>query len=115
MKKILPYILVAVMMAGCGNTAVHLYVKKGREYYQKQKYQMGIRFLEKALEIDSTHNEARYYRALCFYELGHTHFACNEMTRLMGSGYAGADSTLEAMGCFYFPPDSLEEIPVKEQ
>lgn len=68
---------------------------------------MAIRFFEKTLEIDSSVVEAKYYRALCYYGLGHNHHACEEMSVLFKNGYQPADSTLKNMGCFYFPEDSI--------
>lgn len=74
---------------------------------------MAIRFFEKTLEVDSNSVEAKYYRALCYYGLGHNHHACEEMSFLMKDGYQPADSTLKEMGCFYFPPDSLKKAENK--
>lgn len=91
----------------CGKKAASIYLTKGKEYYKKENYQMAIRFFEKTLEIDSSVVEAKYYRALCYYGLGHNHHACEEMSVLFKNGYQPADSTLKNMGCFYFPEDSI--------
>lgn len=112
MKKcfLLPVLVVLFIMllTDCGKSAASVYLRKGKEYYKKHKYQMAIRFFEKALEIDSNSTESKYYRALCYYGLGHNHHACEEMALLMKNGYPPADSTLKNMGCFYFPEDTAK-------
>lgn len=112
MKKYSLLLLLCVLfittMSGCGKSGVSIYIRKGKEYYKKENYQMAIRFFEKALESDSNNADAKFYRALCYYGLGHNHHACEEMSVLCKNGYAGADSTLKNMGCFYFPEDTLE-------
>lgn len=112
MKKIVLFsfsCILIVLLSGCGKGASAIYMRKGRKYYEEKKYQMAIRFFDKALEIDSNYLDAKYYKALCYYGLGHNHFACEEMSRLLNQGYAEADSSLKRMGCFYFPEDSLSD------
>src|SRR5687767_12234153 len=113
MKKyiLLPILCFALLLAvtSCGKSAANIYLKKGKEYYKKHKYQMAIKFFEKTLAVDSTIIEAKYYRALCYYGLGHNHHGCEEMTVLLKQGYGPADSTLKNMGCFYFPEDTTSK------
>lgn len=110
MKKylLLPicFLVSFLLLSGCGKGSASIYITKGKNYYQKKNYQMAIRFFEKALEVDSLNADAKYYRALCYYGLGHNHRACEEISILGKNGYTGADSTLKSMGCFYFPEDS---------
>jgi tetratricopeptide (TPR) repeat protein len=110
MKKyvLLPFLGLVIIFsaAGCGKGAASIYLRKGKEYYKKNNYQMAIRFFEKTLEIDSSSVDAKYYRALCYYGLGHNHHACEEMSVLLKQGYGPADSTLKNMGCYYFPEDT---------
>ena len=108
-------LLFTIMLSGCGKSGASVYLRKGKEYYKKENYQMAIRFFEKALESDSNNADAKYYRALCYYGLGHNHHACEEMSVLCKNGYAGADSTLKNMGCFYFPEDTVMEENKKLQ
>lgn len=111
MKKylLLPVLIVffTLLVTSCGKGAASIYLKKGKEYYKKDNFQMAIKFFDKTLEIDSTSLEAKYYKALCYYGLGHNHHACEEMTNLMKAGYQPADTTLQSMGCFYFPEDTV--------
>ena len=95
-----------IIIPGCGTPAASIYLKKGKESYKKENNQMAIQFFEKTLAIDSNLMEAKYYKALCYYKLGHTHHACEEMSVLLKNGYDKADSTLQKMGCFYFPEDT---------
>ena len=115
MKKyfLLPvlFFLFITLFTSCGKSAASIYLRKGKEYYKKHNYQMAIRFFEKTLAIDSNSTDAKYYRALCYYGLGHNHHACEEMSYLMKKGYPQADSTLKSMGCFYFPEDTLKQNP----
>lgn len=116
MKKdlLLPFLIVFIIfLSSCGKGAVTVYLRKGKEYYKKENYQMAIKFFEKTLEIDSNSIEAKYYRALCYYGLGHNHHACEEMSVLLKNGYQPADSTLKEMGCFYFPEDTVKKIEIK--
>jgi Tfp pilus assembly protein PilF len=110
MKKYVLLLIVCftliLSITSCGKSAANIYLKKGKEYYKKNKYQMAIQFFEKTLEVDSTVIEAKYYRALCYYGLGHNHHGCEEMAVLLKQGYGPADSTLKNMGCFYFPEDT---------
>jgi Tfp pilus assembly protein PilF len=112
MKKylLLPVLLVVftLLVTSCGKGAASVYMRKGKEYYKKNNFQMAIKFFDKTLEIDSNSLEAKYYKALCYYGLGHNHHACEEMTYLMKAGYAPADTTLQSMGCFYFPEDTTK-------
>jgi tetratricopeptide (TPR) repeat protein len=107
------FLIMAIVAFGCGKSAANIYLKKGKEYYKKQKYQMAIQFFEKTLEVDSSITEAKYYKALCYYGLGHNHKACEDMSVLMLRGYAPADSTLKNMGCFYFPVDTARTVEKK--
>jgi len=112
MKKylLLPFLMgILIAMVGCGRSAANIYLKRGKDYYHKNNYQMAIRFFNKTLEVDSTLTEARYYTALCYYGLGHNHHACEEMVKLKHEGYAPADTTLQSMGCFYFPADTVQK------
>ncbi len=99
-----------LILTSCGKSAASVYLRKGKEYYKKNNYQLAIKYFDKTLEVDSNNSDAKYFRALCFYELGHNHHACEEMSDLMKAGYKGADSTLKNMGCFYFPLDSLTKV-----
>lgn len=111
MKKyyILPILCLVLTTAffSCGKSAANVYLNKGKVYYKKHKYQMAIRFFEKTLEVDSSITEAKYYRAMCYYGLGHHHKSCEEMTLLLEQGYAPADTSLKSMGCFYMPKDTI--------
>jgi tetratricopeptide (TPR) repeat protein len=113
MKKylILPicFLIFFLILSGCGKGSIDIYLSKGKNYYHKKNYQMAIRFFEKTLEVDSSNMDAKYYRALCYYGLGHNHRACEEISILGKNGYAGADSTLKSMGCFYFPEDTIHK------
>jgi tetratricopeptide (TPR) repeat protein len=104
----LVFLFLAIAISGCGKSAASVYLRKGKEYYKKENYQMAIRFFEKTLEVDSNSTEAKYYKALCYYGLGHNHHACEEMSVLLKNGYQPADSTLKSMGCFYFPEDTAK-------
>lgn len=96
-----------LQITGCGRGAASIYMKKGKKYYEDKNYQMAIRFFDKTLEVDSNSLDAKYYKALCYYGLGHNHYACEEMSKLLNLGYSEADSSLKMMGCFYFPLDSI--------
>lgn len=113
MKKyfLIPVLVFFLIMSftSCGKSAASVYLRKGKEYYKKENYQMAIRFFEKALDADSNSKDAKYYRALCYYGLGHNHHACEEMSILLKNGYAPADSTLKSMGCYYFPENTVKK------
>ncbi len=112
MKKyvLLPFLILflCIGLMSCGKSAASIYLRKGKEYYKKKNYQMAIRFFDKTLEVDSSITEAKYYKALCYYGLGHNHYACEEMSILLKNGYTQADSCLKEMGCFYFPEDTIQ-------
>lgn len=112
MNRIILFICLTLcigLLPSCGKGATAIYMKKGKKYYEDKNYQMAIRFFDKSLEVDSTSLDAKYYKALCYYHLGHNHFACEEMSKLLHLGYSEADSCLKKMGCFYFPEDSLSD------
>lgn len=96
-----------ITLSSCGKGATAIYMKKGKGYFEDKNYQMAIRFFDKTLEVDSNDMDAKYYKALCYYNLGHNHFACEQMVKLLNMGYHQADSSLKMMGCFYFQEDTL--------
>src|SRR5688572_5803342 len=100
---------ISFALSSCGKSAANIYMRKGKEYYQKKDYQTAIRFFDKVLEVDANNNDAKFFRALSFYELGHHFDACEQMSMLIKSGYGPADSSLTKMGCYYYPPDSISE------
>lgn len=99
-------VMYVVLLPACGKGATAIYMKKGKKYYEDENYQMAIRFFDKTLEVDSSSLDAQYYKALCYYHLGHNHFACEQMVHLFNMGYADADSSLRMMGCYYFRNDT---------
>jgi len=57
------FVLFALLFLGCGKGAASIYMRKGKEYYKKNNFQMAIKFFDKTLEIDTNSLEAKYYKA----------------------------------------------------
>lgn len=96
------FILLILSFLSCEKTRLNLWIEKGKKHYQNDKLDLSSNYFFKALEIDSTNLEARYYISLIQFKRGHIHDACETWVKLKKQNFTIPDSLFTLSGCHYF-------------